>query len=98
MFDKNDKRRLYWLIDQFLIGNMTERAFCDEYYYSYSKELDYDTLTDFEKEAFSSLNTVVSRFSEFEEDHLALPGGFKTRDQLKQKIAETRTKLDSASN
>ena len=48
MFKKNDKRRLYWLLDQYLTGKITERIFYDEFYYSYDLELDYSTLTELE--------------------------------------------------
>ena len=64
MFEKEDKRRLYWLIDQYLSGKITERVFCDEFYYCYDLEMDYTTLTEFEHRIFSELSTIRGRFSE----------------------------------
>ena len=93
MFEKNDKRKLYWLIDQHLSGKITERVFCDEFYYSYSLEIRDDDLTKLEQKVFSELDKIASRFSEYEEDHKLDPKAFYTIDQLKQKIKETKEKL-----
>ncbi|WP_156308943.1 magnesium and cobalt transport protein CorA [Sphingobacterium endophyticum] len=93
MFEKNDKRRLYHLMDMYLSGNITDIIFCDEFYYSYDLEIDIDTLTDIEKKAFSELSTISDRFSEFEEDHIKYPKGFYTAEELKQKLIETQEKL-----
>ena len=78
MFEKNDKRRLYWLIDQYLSDKINEITFCDEFYYSYDLEMDYSMLTELEHKLFSELSTVAGRFSEYEEDHLGLQNGFYT--------------------
>ncbi|NML22436.1 magnesium and cobalt transport protein CorA [Pseudoflavitalea sp. G-6-1-2] len=98
MFEKNDKRRLYQLMDMYLSGNISDKVFCDEFYYSYDLEIDLDTLTDIEKKAFSELSTVSDRFSEFEEDHIKYPKGFYTSEELKQKITETKEKLQEQSS
>ena len=94
MYDKSDKRRLYWLIDQYLLGKIDEPFFCDEFYYSYDLEVDSNTLSNTEKVVFAELSTVAGRFSEYEEDHLGLPNGFYTTEELKQKIIETKEKLN----
>ena len=41
MYEKNDKRRVYWLIDLYLAGKIDDKTFCDEFYYSYGLEMDY---------------------------------------------------------
>ncbi len=97
MYDKSDKRRLYWLIDQYLLGKIDEPTFCDEFYYSYDLEVDGNALTKVEKAAFAELSTIAERFSEYEEDHLGLPNGFYTAEELKQKIIETKEKLQKQS-
>jgi len=97
MFEKNDKRRLYWLIDQYLLGKITERVFCDEFYYSYSLEISDDILTELEQKYFSDLDKVSSRFSEYEEDHKLDARAFFTVEQLKEKIIETKEKLKEQS-
>jgi len=93
MYDKSDKQRLYWLIDQYLSQKIDEPTFCDEFYYSYDLEIDRDTFCDIEKKVFADLSIISDRFSEFEEDHLGLPNGFYSREELKQKIIETKEKL-----
>ena len=98
MFNKDDKRRLYWLIDSYLSNKIDERTFCDEYYYSYDLEIDYKELSSVEEQAFSELSAVSSRFSEFEEDHKLDPRAFFTVKELKQKIQETQEKLKAESS
>ncbi|WP_312763983.1 hypothetical protein [Epilithonimonas sp.] len=93
MYHKSDKRRLYWLIDQYLLGKINELIFCDEFYYSYDLEVDSNTLTDIEKAAFTELSRVSSRFSQYEEDHKLDPKAFSTVEELRQKIIETKEKL-----
>lgn len=95
MYEKTDKRRLYWLLDEFLSGKINESMLCDEFYYSYDLELNHESLTKAEKESFSELNQVISRFSEFEEDHKLDSKAFFTKEQLHQKAQETQEKLKS---
>lgn len=76
MFEKNDKQRLYQLMDMYLTGEISAKVFCDEFYYSYDLEIDSDSLTDIEKVVFAELSTVSDRFSEFGEDHIKYPKGF----------------------
>ena len=66
----------------YLSGNISDKVFCDEFYYSYDLEIDLDTLTNIEKKAFSELSTGSDRFSEFEEDHIKYPKGFLYRSRV----------------
>ncbi|MBL0743091.1 hypothetical protein [Chryseolinea lacunae] len=93
MFPKDDKRRLYQLIDMFLAKQITASVFCDEFYCSYDLEIDYDTLSPLEYSAFSELEKVSSRFSQFNEDLGKYPGVYYNNEELKQKIFETKEKL-----
>ena len=93
MYDKNDKRRLYWLIDEYLLGKINESNFCDEFYFSYDLEVNSETLNEVEQQAFSELSKVSSRFSQYEEDHKLDARAFSTVEELKQKIAETKERL-----
>ena len=97
MFEKDDKRRLYWLMDSYLSGKIDERTFCDEYYYSYDLEVDYKELSSIEEKAFSELSAVSSRFSEFEEDHKLDAKAFSTVEELKRKVRDTQEKLKAES-
>jgi hypothetical protein len=96
MYEKNDKRRLYWLIDQYLSSKIDEDAFCNDFHDTLVNEMYYEGLTDIEHKVFSDLSDVSQRFSQHEED-LKLWAGFVTADQLKQKIHETKEKLKEQS-
>ncbi|MEC5395505.1 colicin immunity domain-containing protein [Bergeyella sp. RCAD1439] len=97
MYKKDDKRRLYQLMDMFVMSQITASVFCNEFYYSYDLEIDSDTLSNEEQQAFSDLSIVSSRFSQFKEDHEKYPNGFFTEEELRQKIIETKEKLQSQS-
>ena len=93
MYEKSDKRRLYWLIDQYLSSRIDERTFCDEFYYSYDLEINNETLTGLEQQTFAALSKVASRFSQYEADHQLDAKAFSTVQELQQKIIETKEKL-----
>lgn len=93
MFAKNDKRRLYWLIEMYLSDSIDASTFCDEFYYSYSLEINYTDLSNMETTYFTELNTVIDRFSPFEKDQKLYPGVFFTEKELKKKILDTKEKL-----
>nr|WP_199156978.1 hypothetical protein [Pedobacter sp. ASV2] len=97
MYNKNDKRRLYWIIEQYLSGKIDEPVFCDEFYYSYDLEISNDTLSEIEQQVFSDLSKVSSRFSQYEEDHKLDAKAFSTVTELRQKIIETKEKLQEQS-
>ena len=76
MFEMNDKRRLYQLINMYLTNEITGKSFCDEFYRSYDLGIDINSLTDVEEVAFAELSTITDRFSEFEEDYIRYPKFF----------------------
>lgn len=96
MYNKSDKRRLYWLIDQYLSGKINETTFCDDFHDTFVNEMYYEDLTDIEYRTFSDLSDVSQRFSEYEED-FKLWSGFVTVEELMQKIIETKEKLQEHS-
>lgn len=90
MYEKTNKRRLYWLIDMYLYGKIDASTFCDEYYYCHDQELDRDkVLNAKEQQAFEELSTVAGRFSPYKEDHSFL----YTEEQLKQTVIDTKEVL-----
>lgn len=93
MYKKNDKRRLYELIEMYCSGSITASFFCDEFYYSYCLEINSDIFSKVEQECFSELEKVSSRYSPYEEDYKLDPNAFSTEAELKQKIIETKIKL-----
>ena len=92
MYDKNDKRRLYWLIEQYLSNKMDETTFCNDFHDTLVNEMYYEGLSEIENEVFRDLSDVSQRFSEYEED-FKLWSKFVTAKQLREKILETREKL-----
>ena len=97
MYDKSDKRRLYWLIEQYLSNSIDENTFCNEFHDSFVNEMDYKILTDTEFSLFRELSKVSQCFSEYEEDH-KLWSGFITAKQLREKVLETKEKLKEQSS
>ena len=96
VYNKKDKRYLYLIINLFLSGDLNENNFCSEYNNSYDLELDFSTLTEKENQLFFELSKVVSRFSEYPEDHQLDPKAFASKEELRKKIFETKYALQSA--
>lgn len=94
MYREDDKRILYWLIEQYLSNNMNEINFCREFYAIFTNKIDMDSLTDVEYNIFSDLFDTVARFSPYDEDR-KLWSGFISAEKLKQKIIEAKTKLST---
>lgn len=95
MFKKNDKRRLYWLIE--LSEQINGWTFCNDYYYSYSLDIKSDDLTDIEKSAFSELDKISSRYTDVQEDLVKYPDTYYNEEELKHKIIQTKEKLQEQS-
>ncbi|TDQ12024.1 hypothetical protein [Pedobacter metabolipauper] len=93
MYNKNDKRRLYWLIDEYLTGKINDVTFCDEFYDSYDLEIVNESFNEVEKIVFYELSQVASRFSQYESDHELDANAFSTSQEVMQKSIETREKL-----
>jgi hypothetical protein len=94
MYDKCDKQRLYWLIEQYLSGKINETSFCDDFHDTLVNELYFEGLTDSENKTFSDLSDISQRFSEYAED-FKLWAGFVTAEELKKTVIETKAKLES---
>jgi len=94
IYPRNDKRRVYWLIDQYLADKIDENSFCDEYYYSYDLAIDKKTLNNVERKAFEELSMIAGRFSGYESDFMTAPGVYSTREELRDAIAKTKEALD----
>ena len=95
MYDKKDKRQLYWLIDSSLSGKIDLSTFCDEFYYSYDLELDKGSLSTLEASLFEELNSTASRFSKYDSDHKLDSKAFSTEEELMKKIKYTREQLSA---
>jgi hypothetical protein len=96
MYNKIDKRRLYWLIEQYLSDKIGEATFCNDFHDTLVNEMYYEGLSKIENETFRSLLDVVQRFAEYEED-FKLWSGFVTAKQLREKVLETKEKLKAQS-
>lgn len=93
MFQNNDKRKLYWLIDQYLADKIDAWSFSNEFQDCYDLELNLKSLSKIEREAFSELSTVVGRFSPFEKDFTDCPNAFFTEEDLRAKVIATKNIL-----
>lgn len=96
MFKNNDIQYVYWLLDQYLTHKINATIFCDQFYYSYDREINRESLTPLETQAFDDLSAIAGRFSEFEEDHRNCPKAFSTEKELRQQILETKNILQSS--
>lgn len=88
MYARNDKRRIYQLINMYLSKEITTSKFCNEFYYCYCIDLNHTTLTKIELYYFNELDQVCSRFSEYEEDHKLDPHAFSTEIEVFQKVQQ----------
>ena len=77
-------------MEMFLTEQISASTFCDEFYYSYDLEIDDNTLSSTEKEAFADLSKVSSRFSPFKEDINKYPGVYYNEEELRKKAIETK--------
>lgn len=98
MYEKKDKRRLYWLIDEYIEGRINGSSFCDEYYFSYAMEINHSDLLDVEKVQFENISKTASRFSEFAEDHELDSKAFSDEKELRQTILEAKKILTGSIN
>ncbi len=90
----NNKKLLYQLMDLLISRKIDEKTFCDEFYCLYNLNLDLLGLAEQEYLAFSELDKIVSRFSEYEEDHKLDAQAFTTKEEVRKKIIETKEKLN----
>ena len=93
MFDINDRRRIYWLIDKYLIKDIDTLTFSQEYRACFDLTEQTPPLSDFEENIMCELSDVAGRFSEFESDHHNHPGAFYTEEEVRQKAIEVKKKL-----
>ncbi len=89
MFEKDDKRYIYWLINLYFEKKITTEVFCDEFYCSYSLEINPSTLNKKEEDIFYELALVTNRFSPFKSDFINYPKAFSSEQEVRQKILET---------
>ncbi len=92
MYDVIDKRRLYWVLDYYLSGNIDEDSLSDELNRLFTLDDDrlFNSLTETEYEAFDAFNDVVQRFSPYEEDQKLWAF---TAEYVRQKALETKERL-----
>jgi len=93
IFARSDKRRVYWLINQYLSNRLNAYDFCDDYYMCFGRELNSDNLTSTEYKAFFDLSNITNYFSDDENDLKNYPGIYFSEDQLKRKVIETKELL-----
>ncbi|MBP5424258.1 MAG: hypothetical protein J6Y78_17640 [Paludibacteraceae bacterium] len=94
MFEKNDKRYLYWILELYLSNRIDETSFCDAYYSSYNFEIDNSSLTELEQDVFSSIFESTERYTTSEEDLKESPDFFIDAITLRTNVAKNWNKLN----
>ena len=95
MFEKNNEKMLYWLIDQYLTDKITAWTFSSLYSECYNLRLDSSLLTDKERKLFDELNIIASRFSDVEDDLKMYPGTYFSEQELQRKVIEVKRSLEN---
>ncbi len=85
---KIDRRRLCWLIDQYLFWGMTTQHFCSKYFVYFLKELNPDELTEDETRLFSELYVVTDYFSLYTDGDLVT-----ARKEVRDKAIQVKVLL-----
>jgi hypothetical protein len=91
MYKKTEKRRLYWLIDAYLMGVLSIQEFIDEFYYCYSLKLDKSVLNSHEKKIFDDLNDKINRYSDL--DSTNFPDVYYDKFYIKDYITNSKLRL-----
>lgn len=92
MYQKTDKRRLYWLIAEYLDNKISAKEFSSEFYDCFDHELDKDELTKYEYLHLKLLDQVAVGYSDLEEEEgesVKYPGLYFNEVQLRAKVLET---------
>jgi hypothetical protein len=73
---KNDKKRLFLLVDRYLSHEITAWIFCREYSEYYKLILEASLLSKEEKNLFSELHSITSKFCDDEDEIKKQAPGF----------------------
>lgn len=95
MEGKNYKNQLYCLIEQYLLGKIEAKVFCNEYYILYNLDYEYNDLSDEEEVIFDELNIIARRYTDETEDLINYPDVYYNENSLKQKILEILPRLST---
>ena len=93
MFEVNDRRRIYWLIDKYLDKKIDTLTFVEEYHNCFDIEVDVNDLSTDEKAVLCELSDISNRYSESDSDHRNYPGVYFTEQHVREKAQETKKKL-----
>lgn len=93
MFNKTDKKYLYWIIESYLSDKITGESFCNAFYESYDLGINLCCLSEAEQRIFDELNAVVGRYTRFKEDLRLHPGVYFNDEQLKTAVQKAKDEL-----
>lgn len=95
MYEKNDKRYLYWIIDLYLENKINTESFSNSFNSSYVIEIDKNNLEDWEYCIFNKIDTVTGRYNEDTSD---IPENLKyffyTGDEVRILVKKAKESLD----
>lgn len=86
------KEKLYYLLTEFHKGSYDTNTFCDQFTIIYDTEIEYETLSEVEKDLFNELSVITARYSPYEED-LKIPNVYYSEQDVKSKVNEVMAKL-----
>ena len=78
-----EREQLWKLIDGLTDNRINIETFCRNFTRIFDLEIDYDTLSEEEEEAFDKLSTIAARFSAFEEDLVKYPNVYSSEHDVK---------------
>ena len=91
--DKESVEFLYYIMTEFVSGNISPRVFCDEFYECFDIGIETSLLSSTEIKEFERLSEVAGRFSEFEEDRAKYPNAYSDEVELKEVVVNIKSKL-----
>lgn len=88
------KESLYYLLRKYYYEKeYSTETFCDQFTLIYEREIRDRSLSPEEKDRFAAIDTIASRFSPFESDHLECPNTFYTEEDVLRAVEVAIQKL-----
>lgn len=88
----NEKQQLWYLMDGLLNASYQIKTFCSEFSRIYDLEVDYEELSQEEKEEFGDLCDMCSRFSD-NVNELQIPNMYFSEEQVRNKVKDISEKI-----
>lgn len=87
------KQELYYLLKAYKRDEYDINTFCDVYLDMFYPDRPVNELSEFELEKFNGLAEIISRYSQYEEEHKLYPNVFSTEKEVRTAIGITYLEL-----